>query len=31
VLSFQELPSELQIQPVGRIVMQRASLQRGVS
>jgi type III secretion protein V len=31
VLSFQELPSELQIQPVGRIVMQRASLERGVS
>jgi type III secretion protein V len=31
VLSFQELPSELQIQPVGRIVMQRSSLERGVS
>ncbi|HVS01991.1 MAG TPA: type III secretion system export apparatus subunit SctV [Thermoanaerobaculia bacterium] len=30
VLSFQELPSELQIQPVGRIVLERSALQQGV-
>jgi type III secretion protein V len=31
VLSFQELPSELQIQPVGRIALSRAALPQGVS
>jgi type III secretion protein V len=31
VLSFQELPSELQIQPVGRIALGRAALPQGVS